>query len=80
LNVQPTEHTGNRVFARMELNADLTDTRTNSVLVPFNLTQREGHSSDSEAQNILFLRVEQRIAGEYGDLLSEHISGLLQGK
>jgi len=80
LVVRPTEHVSNRVFARLELNANLIDTSNNSVLIPFNFNQREGHNSESEAQNMAFTRATDRIGREYGNLLSGYISSLLQGR
>ena len=78
--VLPTEHAGANVFARMELSADLTDTATGAVLLPFNFNLREGHRSQSEAENRVFLVAEQRIARYYGDMLEDYLSMLVRGR
>lgn len=64
-------------FARMELSADLTDTRAGSVLLPYNFSNREGHTSLTEAENRLFIAAERKIGGEYPKLLNDYLSQLL---
>jgi hypothetical protein len=67
-------------FARMELSANLTDTSTKTVLVPFNFNAREGHSSQTEAENRTYMLAEQKIKEEYTQMLSEYLSRLLPEK
>ena len=64
-------------YALMELNANLTDTRTAEVLLPFNFTSREGHPTLSSAENRVFLSAEQRIEIEYREVLTMYIESLL---
>ena len=73
----PTDHQGANVFARMELSANLVDTRTGAVLIPFNFDLREGHRTQSEAEHRAFLVAEQRIEREYGAMLANYLAGLV---
>ena len=76
--VLPTDHPGARVvFKRMELTANLMDTATGAVLLPFAFNIREGHATLSEAENRTFFAAEQRINNEYRDILSNYLSQLL---
>jgi len=67
-------------FARIELGADLTDTASKTVLVPFNFNSREGHTTDAEAENRAYAAAERKIGEEYKDLLNEYLSQLLPKK
>ena len=80
LVVLPVELSGQNVFARMELSAELIDTGTGAVLLPFNFNLREGHRTQSEAEARLFLTAEQRITREFGNVLSDYLSALAQGR
>ena len=74
----PTDHPGARViFTRMELNANLIDTSTGAVLLPYSFNVREGHATQSEAENRTFLVAEQRINNEYREMLSNYLSQLI---
>ena len=74
----PVEFPNNQnKFTRIEVNADLTDTSTRSVLVPYNFNNREGHTSQSEADNRAYAAAERKIGEEYRDMLSEYLSQLL---
>jgi hypothetical protein len=64
-------------FARMELSANLTDTSAGAVLLPYNFNNREGHTSQSEAENRLFLTAERKINEEYAKLLNNYLAQLL---
>jgi len=78
--ILPTDHAGQNVFSRMELSANLIDTNTATVLLPFNFNVREGHRTQSEAENRVFLVAEQRIYREYGDMLSDFLFQLIPGR
>jgi len=73
----PTDHAGANVFARMELSANLIDTVSGAVLLPYNFNLREGHRTASEAENRAFLVAEQRIDREYRDMLSDYLFQLV---
>jgi hypothetical protein len=64
-------------FARMELSANLTDTAGGVVLLPYNFNNREGHTSQSEAENRLYLTAERKINEEYAKLLNDYLAQLL---
>jgi len=80
LVILPTDHAGQMVFSRMELSANLIDTNTGAVLLPFSFNVREGHRTQSEAENRVFIAAEQRIDREYGDMLSDYLSQLIPGR
>jgi len=67
-------------FVRMELEANLTDTISKDVLLPFNFSNREGHNTASEAENRCFLAAERKIKEEYKDLLFNYFSQLTPKK
>jgi hypothetical protein len=67
-------------FARIELSANLTDSGTRSVLLPYNFNAREGHTTASEAENRAYMAAERKINEEYKALLSEYLSHLLPKK
>jgi len=75
--LQPTEHAGRNVFARMELSANLVDTHTGAVLLPYTFNVREGHTVLSEAENRTFIVAERRINDEYRTLLANHLAQLI---
>ena len=78
ITVSPVDLPNNpNKFARMELSANLTDTSLGSVLLPYNFNNREGHTSQSEAENRLFLTAERKINEEYPKLLNNYLSQLL---
>jgi len=67
-------------FILMELSANLIDTVTREVLLPFNFNIREGHSTVAGAENRVFISAESKIQEEYKDLLSTYLSQLLPRK
>jgi hypothetical protein len=64
-------------FARIELSADLTDTVTKTVLIPYNFNGREGHATAAEAENRVFSAAERNIGEEYKNILFTYLSQLL---
>ena len=64
-------------FIRYVVDANLIDTTTGIVLFPYNINDREGHASLSEAQNIAVRAAETRINNDYLKALQGHLS---QGK
>jgi len=64
-------------FARMELSANLTDTSLRTVLLPYTFNNREGHTSQTEAENRLYSTAERKINEEYPKLLNDYLSQLL---
>jgi hypothetical protein len=65
------------VFTRIEISANLTDTATGAVLVPFAFNSREGHTSQAEADNRAYAAAERKISQDYAGLLDSYLSGLL---
>jgi hypothetical protein len=64
-------------FARIELSADLSDTVTKTVLIPYNFVSREGHATAAEAENRVYTAAERGIGEEYKDILFTYLSQLL---
>jgi len=74
----PVDLPGNQnVFTRIEVNADLKDTSTGMVLVPFSYNTREGHTSQTEADNRAYAAAEKKINDDYAALLEDYLSSLL---
>ncbi len=67
-------------FARYVIDANLVDTETNAVLVPYNINGREGHSTIAEAETRAVAAAERKIGSEYAPLLSDYLSRLLPEK
>jgi hypothetical protein len=67
-------------FSRIEVTANLTDTATQAVLVPFSFNSREGHTSQAEADNRAVLTAERKINSDYAKELKDYLSGLLPGR
>jgi hypothetical protein len=67
-------------FTRIELTANLTDTSVNTVLFPFNFNNREGHATQSEADNRAYTAAARKISEEYPKLLNGYLSQLLPKK
>jgi len=81
VSVSPVDLPNNvNKFARIELGANLTDTGSKSVLLPYNFTGREGHATASEAENRAYMAAERKIGEEYKDLLFTYLSQLLPKK
>jgi len=79
ITVSPVDLPNNpNVFARMELSANLTDTSQRAVLLPYNFSPpiREGHRTQSEAENRVYAAAERKISGEYTKLLNDYLSQL----
>jgi hypothetical protein len=64
-------------FSRFVLDAAFTDKNTNVILFPFNINDREGHISQSEADQRAIRKAEARVKGEYGKVLQDYLSGTL---
>jgi len=64
-------------WIRYEVEANLIDTSTNIVIFPYNINDREGHTSISEAENRAVQAAEKKINAEYiiamGDFLAKNI-------
>jgi hypothetical protein len=64
-------------FCRYTVSANLIEKNTGSVLLPFNFTDREGHSTYEEAEIRAFSSAEKMIAEKYSSAFSEYLAGLL---
>ncbi|MCL1958646.1 MAG: LPP20 family lipoprotein, partial [Spirochaetes bacterium] len=68
------------IFCRYTLSANLVEKATGSVLFPFNVTDREGHTTYAEAQNRAFASIEKLINDKYPDAFREYLAALLPQK
>jgi len=64
-------------FTRIELKADLKDTKAGAVLLPYDFYSREGHATQEEADNRAYIAAERKINAEYAELLKTYLSQLL---
>jgi len=60
-------------FVRYIVDAKLTDTKTGTVLLPYNAAGREGHSTVSEAENRAVRAAEQKIRDDYTKAFSGYL-------
>ena len=67
-------------FTRYIVDAKLTDTVRNSVLLPYNLNGREGHATMSEAENRAVRAIEQAVSTEYRKVFSDYLAQLTTKK
>jgi hypothetical protein len=79
LTLTPTDLPEQRnKFVRFAVNANLTDTAEgNSVLLPFNVSGREGHITIAEAENRALREAEKQIEETYPPALSGYLAELL---
>lgn len=61
-------------FIRYVVDANLIDTSTGIVLFPYNINDREGHASISEARNLAVRSAESRINNDYLRSLQSYLS------
>ncbi|MDR0525757.1 MAG: LPP20 family lipoprotein [Spirochaetaceae bacterium] len=67
-------------FTRYVIDANFVDTAENSVLFPFNINGREGHLTQTEAENRAVAAAEKAIAAQYPSLLADYLANLLPKK
>jgi hypothetical protein len=64
-------------YARIEVNARLTDTNDDSILFPYNFNNREGHVNLAEAENRAIRVAEEKINAEYTTEIQKCLATLL---
>ncbi|GHV83105.1 hypothetical protein AGMMS50212_04450 [Spirochaetia bacterium] len=78
VKIDPVEYPGNKnKFSRYVIDADLKDTKTDTVLIPFNINDREGALTQSEADTRAYQGAEKKIKEEFSRSLQNYLSGLL---
>ncbi|MDR0455979.1 MAG: LPP20 family lipoprotein [Treponema sp.] len=81
INISPVELANQtNKFSRIEVTANLSDTRLNAVLFPFNLNSREGHTTQSEADNRAYAAAERKINEDYKEFLNDYLTQLVPKK
>ena len=79
--ISPVDLSGNpNRFSRIEVNSNLIETNSGTVILPYNFNIREGHTSQSEADNRALAAAERRINNEYANLLNEYLSQFIPGR
>jgi len=64
-------------YTRIELRANLMDMSSETVLLPYNYNTREGHVSQSEADNRAYAAAERKIKDDYAKIFNSYISQLI---
>lgn len=67
----------NFIFCRYTLSANLVEKSAGTVLFPFNITDREGHTTYTEAQNRAFISIEKIINEKYPEAFREYLAVLI---
>ena len=77
VNISHIEHPNNpNKSILMELSANLIDTVTKDILLPFSFTSREGYTVVAVGENRMFLSAENRIEKEFKEVFSVYLSQL----
>jgi len=77
LSLSPVDLPNNtNKFTRYIVDAKLTDTQRQSVLLPYSISGREGHATMSEAENRAVRAIEQTVSSEYSKALSDYLAQL----
>jgi hypothetical protein len=72
----PVEYPNNKnKYTRIEIDARLTE--NGITLLPYNYADRDGHATQSEADNRAYMLAEKNIAAAYPKILSDYLSKLL---
>jgi len=67
----------NFIFCRYTLSANLVEKAAGAVLFPFNITDREGHTTYTEAQNRAFISIERFINEKYPEAFRNYLAALM---
>jgi len=65
------------IFCRFTVSANLVENSTGAVLLPFNFTDRAGHTTYANAQAAALTLMERTIAAKYPEALREYFSSML---
>jgi hypothetical protein len=77
INLSPVDLPNNpNYFSRIEMEANLRDTHLGLVLLPHPFASREGHTSQSEAENRAIMAAERNINNEFTIRLQEYLTSL----
>ena len=67
----------NNIFYQYTISANLIERSTGSVLLPFNISDREGRLTYAEAQNRAYTVIEEAVADRYSAVFREYLAALL---
>ncbi|MCL2042516.1 MAG: LPP20 family lipoprotein [Treponema sp.] len=65
------------LFVRFTVSADLVENATDTVLLSFNFTDREGHTTLPQAENRAFILMERIVNERYASLFKEYLAALM---
>jgi len=65
------------IHCRFTVNANLVERATGAVLLPFSITEREGHASYEQAQARAYLLIERFVAERYPVVFKEYLASLM---
>jgi hypothetical protein len=77
IDMSEVKLSGTNKFCRITVSAELIENSTDSVLLPFNFANREGHLTYEEAQSRAILQAEKYIGEKYPAVFKEYLDGLL---
>ena len=63
-------------FSRIEMSANLKDTKANQILIPYTFNSREGHTSQAEADNRCVIAAERNVNEVFSVLFSDYLTQL----
>jgi hypothetical protein len=67
-------------YTRIELRANFMDSSSGTVLFPFNFNDRQGHVTQSEADNRAYAAAEKKIKDDYAKIFNNYISQMIPKK
>jgi hypothetical protein len=74
LMISPVELANKNKFSRFEINAELKDKNDNIVLMPYSANGREGHASQSEADQRALRAAESKIKDEFAEQFKAYLT------
>jgi hypothetical protein len=77
ININMNETTypnNNNIFYQYTVSANLIERNTDSVLLPFNFSGREGHTTHETAKTRVFIAIERTIADRYHAAFKEYLA------
>ena len=78
ISTVPVEYPGNpNKYTRIELTANFIDTCLQMLLLPYNFIERQGHITQTEADNRVYLVAELKIEEEYTILLNDFLFSVM---
>ncbi|MDR3302433.1 MAG: LPP20 family lipoprotein [Spirochaetaceae bacterium] len=80
LAISPVALNNQNKFSRFEITANLIDTTNNTTLMPYSVNGREGHTTQSEADQRALRAAESKVKEEYAENLEEFLASAVPKK